>query len=217
MARHLIVPDVCRFAVNQHWSNGRKVVNVLDMRIFNENLTTTRNEAIEDQAEIISNRWSVDVFAHLANNLVMETVSWVDLNSSSGSTGSVAFESGDTGAEPTDQAYQPNTAFLVSKVIGGHARGARNGRMYLAGMHEGQSADDGSLVISDVQTDLDSFFGNINQDNGLTDPAYTSRLCVVHLGPKPAGPDDDWPGTSSDVTQLVVQPVAATQRRRLRG
>jgi hypothetical protein len=94
----------------------------------------------------------------------------------------------------------PNVAYLVEKRTALGGRSGR-GRMYLPGVNEGRVNDNGTIVSASrtaIQTAIDAWFTAL--DNGGV------AMYILH-------------NASSDatiVTSLDVDPVAATQRRRLR-
>lgn len=221
----LIVPGVCRYAVNAS-SQGRPIVNVLDMRIDTTGTGTDRVVAIEDQAEIILNAWSDHIMPRLTNEYNALSVSWVDLDEPDGSTGSTVIGGDETWPQfgsLTTPSLVSNTSVLVRKNIR-RTRDTRNGRMYIAIIDEDSTASDTPNTLSGAQQTawnaaLASFLSSINQDGIITPPVYDSRLCVVHVTVYVEGPSGlpvPAEGVSNDVSTLTVDSRLATQRRRLR-
>jgi len=222
-----VVPDVCRFAINQSL-DGRAVVNVLDMQIDTTGSTLSRNEAIEQQAEIIATNWVGDVFPYIVNDVVLNSVTFVDLNTPTGVTGEVVTT--ETGTLPqaaagTASPLPSNAAVLVTKQVSS-ARGRRNGRMFVAGIGEDRTTTtNGNELDPTNQADLNSafsaFLSGINQ-NDTSIYGFESGLVVVHVltrgtPSQPGLPGPPLTGGYNVVTALAVQKRLATQRRRLRG
>lgn len=213
MPNVLVVPGVCRFTIKGLWTNSRPVDNIVDMHIFNRDPDTSREVAINDQGAIILDNWVSDVMPDLTNNYSVGSISWVDLDTEDGVTGSYVYPGGATGSDTGGEAT-PNVALLIHKVIGSTARGKRPGRMYVSGLTEG-AIDANGLIAGDFSSDFEAWRGDINQDAGLTGPGYDSRLCVVH-GANSAPVAGVITGSFTHVTALVQDTHAATQRRRLR-
>lgn len=217
----LIVPEVCRYTLNATMG-GRNFSNVIDMRI-NPEAGQNRNDCVLDQADIIWNQWCTDVLPVQVDNYSVVSLDIVDLDSSDGIAGTIA----GTGSNPAPQSgddtgapFPPGVAVLVRKLLV-TGRGRRNGRWYVGGYAENRSSDGqpdrlDAANLAVIQSDFDSFFGNINQDPGVDAPFYVSRLCVVHITARDA---DGHPtaGDSRDVAQLQVDSIFATQRDRQRS
>lgn len=216
----LIVPGVARFAVNQTLA-GRNVVNVLDYRIDTTGSTMSRDDAVAGQAGSIVEQWADLIVDQQVNDVSFVSVSWVDLNSSSGSTGTATTGGGYTLPVPglgTAAPLPGNAAVLVRKNAGG-GRATRSGRLYLAGMSEvGTSTTNGNeldpAVVSGVTAAFTSFLANTNEVDTFG-TAFSSEMVVVHITARDA---DNKPiaGVGNPVTSMVCDPLLATQRRRLR-
>lgn len=222
-----IVPGVTRFAVNQSLE-GRAVVNVLDYRIDTTGSTMSRSEAINNQAESIITEWVNWILPLQVDDISLESVSFVDLNSDDGITGSVSSSDSDTLPLPglvTDDPIPGNTSVLVTKQTTS-ARGRRNGRMFLAGASEVQTdAANGNRLSTAAQTgynsNLSSFLSATNEIDSFG-TAFESHMVVVSILTRdtpvpPATVGAPLTGEGNDVNDLVVDTLLATQRRRLRG
>lgn len=209
----LVVGGICRFTLQgDNWSPW---ANILDFHI-NTAFGGSREDAIEDQAEIINQEWPTAWKPFWASTVNYFRCSWVDLDTESGSTGETSETSGaltlPTAGTATGEADPPNVAYLVHKrVPAGRAR--RAGRTYVAGVPEGMSSlqNVASSPLSSINTMLSSLLANLNQNAApLSVGSYDSALAVVHA---PAG------GTPSftEVSSLQCDQIFATQRRRLRG
>lgn len=214
----LTVPGTCRYSVNGV-SDGRAVVNVLDMIIDTTGSVGSREDAIDSQCGIIINEWCDHILPFLSSTYTFNNVSWVDLDSATGSVGSRASTSQETLPQPGGDGGAPlsvNAAMLVRKVTTVR-RGARQGRMFLSPTTEVNTS--GNVLtpglISGLNTNLASFLGNVNQEDA--DPTeYQSQLAVVHVLTRDAD-GNPLTGESTAVSALVVQSRLASQRRRLRG
>lgn len=213
----LIAPTICRFAVNGLYG-GRPVVNIVDMQIDTTGSSLAREDACEAQAGIIINEWDDSILTNLESFYKAESVSWVDLNSATGSVG--LRTSTDTTTFPQNgkksgTAPMPgNVALRVNKNIVA-TRGQRQGRMYLAGASEASTAAGtpnsyDSAQIAVWNTALTSFLGDINQEEIIGPDNYTSKMVVVHT-------IDGVFTNYSDVVGLSCDLVLGSQRRRLRG
>lgn len=211
----IVAPTICRYAV-QALFNSRPVVNILDMHIDTTGSSEDRETAIFDQAGIILNEWDDRVLPLLTNQYVAQKVSWVDLNSLSGTTGERSDSGGHTWPQPggsSDGSTPGNVAYRVNKQTSSE-RGARQGRMYLCGV--GESANENangnevhSTIAATMNTMLDGLLPALNQTEGGPSD-FTSALHVVHTV-------DGAFSSSSEVVQLVIDAVFGSQRRRLRG
>lgn len=215
-----IVPGVCRYTVNQLFE-GRLVANILDMRIDTTGAIADRDTAVADQAEIILDEWDDSIRVRQVDDLSCTSVSWVDLDDASGTTGDIstgASNSWPAAGAITDPPEPGGVSVLVQKRLTGSARDRRNGRLYLCGISNSQVDTSNanllaSAYLTDFQTQFDAFFGDINQNGGgpLT---YESALCVVHILTRDLVTGAPLTGNSTDVDELVVDPAFAYQRRR---
>ena len=209
----IVAPGVCRFALNGTYA-GQPVVNIVDMQIDTTGSTEGRGDACFGQAGVLINEFAGSMTANLSNRYEFVSVSWVDLDSLSGTTGERTRT--DTVTLPVNggQSSAPapgNVAFRVAKNTV-PTRGLRQGRMYLAGVPESSTdATDPNTVVNTVaatiNADLVAFLNGINQDDGgIT--GYTSQMVVVHTV---EGVFESW----TEVTGLVLESRVGSQRRRL--
>lgn len=227
MAVKFVVPRVCRFTINGHFMD-RQVANMIDMTVDTTGVITDRADAITDQAGVLLNQWTTDILPSLSILYFADSVSWIDLNSETGSVGSRTVSGGNTWPKAGGDSLSPmpgNVAALVHKSTTS-SRGARAGRMYLPGVTEPETGSTtpnilDPTVVTALNTKLSQFLGNINQSS--PGDGYSSDMCVVHIltraplepGQKPPGSPAT--GTSSKVSGMTVDTRLATQRRRLRG
>jgi hypothetical protein len=215
-----IVPGVVRYTINQR-KEGRVVANVLDYFLETTGSVEDRPGSVSDMAGVLINEWSDEILTQVTTDLVAESVSWVDLDSASGSTGIRTTTSQETWPQTgigTNDPYPSNVAVLVKKNTAG-GRGRRAGRLYLAGVSEGTNdATSSNNITAATQTALNTrfaaFLGNTNQTVTAA-LEYTSAMSVVHVLTRDA---DGRPltGDHNVVTNLAVDRTLATQRRRLR-
>lgn len=208
----LVVPSVARFAVNGTYGD-RPVVNVLDFQIDTTGSGLDRDQAVYDTAGNIINSWYEHVLPRTVSQYSLQSVSWVDLNSLGGSTGSRVATSEHTLPQPGrdgNVSTVGNISVLVTKqTVSG--RGRRNGRIYFVGLDE---TDVGTSDLSPTALGLwqDAMDDLLAELNDAPPVSLTRQLVVVHTtGPNPTT------GTYTSVDQLVVQARVATQRRRLRA
>lgn len=208
----LIVDRVVRYTLNGRWSNDQRIATVIDMHVDEDALNVSREDAINNCAEDLRDNWQDHIVGGIQNNYTFEGISWVDLDSANGDTGSKGPNTGKaiTGLNTSDPALPPNICMLVRKIVGG-GRGIRTGRMYLPGLAENVVDENGVVLAAGVtgwNTALQTFLSDItNVDDVQADTAY--HMVVVH---QPEG----LPASQSKVTALLAQPLIATQRRRLK-
>jgi hypothetical protein len=218
----LIQPDVCRFTVNGTYQ-GNAVAMIFDMRITDINIGISRDEAIQDQAEDLLHAYDDNLLVRQVTEFVATSVSWVDLDSEDGSTGSVVSGGGDTWPKAgtvTAAGMPGNVSALITKVAPGGGRRTRNGRTYWPGIGENATLDGAvntidAAVLAVWNPAWEQFTSDISNTN--LGEGYESNLVVVHttnVG-TPTNPNIVATGYS-DVTAVFVQPLLATQRRRLR-
>lgn len=212
----LVAPGICRYAINGSYA-GRAVVNILDMKIDTTGSTISRDEAIEAQAELIIDGWTVQVLDYLVvDNYSANELTWVDLDSLTGSTGAKSSTAVSNWPDNGLGAQEPmpgNVALRVNKRTNA-ARGERQGRMYLCGVAENQTDNanpnalssafvtGGNERLADLLTDI------TKETVGPSD--WSSQLHVVHT----VGGVFQ---SSSEVVLLEIDGTLGSQRRRLRG
>lgn len=210
----LIINGVCRYAVHQSYA-GRAVVNIIDMRVDTTGSPVSREDALESVAGDIINNWDDHIRPSQINDLVCESVSWVDLDSANGSVGQRSSTSATTwptaGGTESPIPFPGMVAMRILKNTTG-GRQARKGRMYLCGFDEGKSGDNPNqwlpAFVSVMNTSMSSFLSGIRDTGAMLD---VERFPVVVHTPKGATP------TATEVTSYSVDPVMGTQRRRTRG
>ena len=219
----IIAPGIARFTVNQSFA-GQPVANIIDMRIDTTGSLDGRLEACTECARDILSNWNDHIRISQADDLTCLSVSWVDLDEPDGSTGEVTSGGGDTwpavgggGSAP----FSANVAVLVTKVLENSTRNRRNGRMYLCGGAEtwttaGAPNQVDAATRATLNANLATFLGDVNNGGDPFEASWS--MCVVHtkrVEVEPGVFEVVFDG-STDVGSLAVQPLLATQRRRLR-
>ncbi len=208
----LVVPQVCRYAVNQT-IGGQDVVNILDMQVDTTGSTTGRSDALFNVAGDILNAWSARILVNQSNQLSALSVSWLDLNTLDGNTGERSGTSANAWPKAgslTGTGVMPAMVSLRADKATSGGRGTKRGRIYFAGMREDDTAPGvamswTSTIVRDWNAGLALFLQNINDQDAAGIPFDIQRqLVVVHAGL----------GTFSEVTGLSANPLISTQVRR---
>lgn len=187
--------DIVRYAINGRWSNGRPVVNILDMSVRqNPNfppepiIDEDRFDNVREKAIDIANNWRDHLLPNLTTAYTLENVSWVDLSSANGSTGETSPDEGpQSGALGADSSVPQNT-LLITKVEGARTRGTRPGRWYLSGVPEGK-IDNNGIVDPVWRTQMDNALEDFRtgiEDQGVADDVWGVPV-VVHEKSATAG------------------------------
>lgn len=205
----IVVPNVVRYSLI-HSLYNQDVVNVMDVEI----VAPDRVQAAQFVSQAMIDSWVEDVMPLLSQSLAFLNVTWVDLNSLDGFTGSNSL--GNTATLPvngtgSDNALPGNTCVRVRKVIAGANRRERSGTVRLAGIPEsysvaGQGNTLSTQAISGFNTGMNAFLASF--ETSLNEGDATP--CVVHTV---AGV-----GTGSSPIQIFsTQGILGTQRRRMPG
>jgi len=227
MAKPFVVPGVCRFTVNGT-VNQRPCANVVDYFVDTTGSTMSRDTACYNLAGVILNQWSSDIISKLNSNYQAQQVGYVDLNAPDGSVGARSVSGGNTWPKNGTLLNAPmvgNTAYLVRKLISGK-RNARSGRLYLPGVGESDTdTASPNQILTAVRTALQtvcSSFLTTTAAESAGVGSYASWMVVTKITgryPPEEGQEIGSPSTgiSNRVTSLLVDPLLATQRRRLRS
>lgn len=209
----IVLPGVCRFSVLGDYA-GQDCVNIIDMQIDTTGSVVSREEAIFTVAGDILNNWTDHILPGICPPYTAEAVAWVDLDDADGSTGQRSTTSAETwpmAATGNGPGLPGNTAIKVIKQCEGGRR-TRNGRMFLAGVSEGDTGTGveanrfAEAAAAATTTRLASFLDGINDT--LDDPQRV--MVVVH----------DAAGTTpsfTSVTALIASRELGTMRRRMPG
>lgn len=210
----IVLPNICRYAIHASYV-GREVVNIVDMHVQSTSGGPNRADAVHDVAGDILNNWDDHIRAFVVPEYVAQSISWVDLDSATGSVGSRASTTDTTWPAAGGFDAPPMPGMVAMRVIKQTTGGrlARKGRMYLAGIDEGATADEApnyikSATVAAWNTRMASFLSGI-EDAGVAN--VVERFPVVIHTPASAAPS--W----TPVTGYTVDPLLGTQRRRTRG
>lgn len=216
-----IVPLVARYTIHETYG-ARVVNNIIDMHITPNVITTSRAQAVKDQAELLLDAWSDNMLISQVNDVSASKVSWVDLDSATGSTGEVTTGRDEVWPQNGTGISDPmpgNVSVLYQKILTGASRDRRNGRLYLVGTGEDSTAptDPNNLTAATVtalNTRAANFLAQVTSEGG--GPLdYVSKFVVVHILTRDSL-GNPLTGDSAEVVSFVVNPRLATQRRRLR-
>lgn len=215
----LIAPNVTRFTSNGSYL-GRPTANVLDVAITGTGDATSRALAIRDYASRIAACWEFDWLPLLSEQFACTSISWVDLDSVNGSTGSTTTVFPGVGNLPQSgalpgQGYSANTAVLVDKdCIAG--RGQRGGRWFFAGVTETYVS--GNDLDTTFTVPFQDAMGEAFDRLVVEAPAeYQAVPVVVHTTTdRTSIPAEVTYTGQSEIIGFTVQGRVASQRRRNR-
>lgn len=214
----IVAPNVARFTINGTFPDfGGTWALIWDASSITAE-GEDRAANVEGYAKCVVDATGT-LFSALSNQVTVTSVSWVDLDSLTGSTGEITLgwerQLPQTGGREVPTAAA-NTAVLVTKA-GTFGRGTRTGRMYLPGPNETQiaAADIVAAYQEDIQVDCNEFLFDLTDPPRLAPVSWTPVVVHTRNAGTPQMPDIVYAG-QSDVTQLIVQRRVATQRRRLR-
>lgn len=226
MSEPFIVPTVCQYTIHGVYG-GKPIANVLGFHIDTTGSTLDRPSAIEQMGGVLLNQWHTDILPMVVNAYSATSVSWLDLNSDDGAIGSRTSSGGHNWPATGGEGLNPmagNVSILVRKLVGAK-RGARKGRMYVVGAGEDMTVSGepnrlSSGFLGNLNTKFSAFLDNCNQENQGT-ASYSSKMVVIHVltrQPDKHGKPNALPltGEGLTVTDLQVDELLATQRRRLR-
>lgn len=215
----LIAPGIARYSI-EHTYLGRPAVNILDVDLTaTTSAPSSRALAVREVGELIVDLWTTTIMQILNTGVSFRQVSYVDLNTEDGSTGTIT----GTVATPLPQGgavsgegISANTSILVTKQ-GLSARGQRNGRWFLPGIVEGNIT--GNTLAGSFMTTVigwcDQFLAEFNEATGT----FTTSQSAVILHTKNTGTKEDpiiIVTGSSPIRELTPNSQVASQRRRNR-
>lgn len=198
---------ICRYTCNGTYL-GAPVATIVDMLVNPVVAGPGRDEQVADIAEVVLDRWANRLMPLMKGQYSFNSVSWVDLNTVSGSTGEITSTDattlpvlGEIGGAP----YSGAVAILVDKNTVAR-RGQKSGRMFLPPCGEADIEGNtiGTPYLNALQAALNSLY------EGLTvATAPSAGPVVVHSGLNVEGPG--W----SAITGYRARSKVTTQRRRL--
>lgn len=154
-------------------------------------------------AQLVLDIYCDNLLPYMSSFTHVDSADYADLSSLSGVSGSVT-PTGGTQAGGGSGTSQPSSVAVLLTWSALGTRSQRNGRSYMVGVPEDQTTSDGLLVSGAIT----NWTGAI--DNFLDD-LQSADLGLVVLSK--SGPSA---GDVRTVTGGIVQPLLATQRRRLR-
>lgn len=210
-----IMSNIVRTALLGRWSNGRPVVNILDMWVRQNpesvELPWTSNDRADHilaVAKDIADNWVEHLIPNLTSAYTFEGVSWMDLNSLNGSTGQTAPTGGPAVGALGADSQPPQATLLVTKVEGGRTRGTRPGRWYLSAVRD-SDIDNNGIVRPEWRTQVNDALEQFRQgieDQGIADDVWSVPV-VVHEAAATAG----------EITTFEVSQKMGKQGRRYDG
>lgn len=202
----LILANACRYEMQFEYL-GRQGENIIDMLI--DPGTDSRDAAILSIGKKIIDSWTLNVLALLSNALTATNLHFTNLVAADASTGDITAGftrslpfSGELPSDPLPS----NVAIRVDKQILG-VRGARSGRMFLAGVPENQQAS-GQLSPASV-ANMNAALAQFLTDISITSAEYNCLPIVIHQ-PQIGAPTDSF------VTGYSTLQPLHSQGRRLR-
>jgi len=214
----LIAPGVARFTLNGTNAGSNTWANIWDARMLGD-VAADRAEACSIYAQLIIDVWSYSISSSQTDDVTLTSVSWVDLDSAEGSTGSQSLGFAElppyVGAQ--SGAGSPLQVSVLAIKGGSSQRGSRNGRMFIPGIPEAD-ADEANMAsgpLGVLNDRLETFLFALTDPSDI--PDFSVLPCVVHtrnVG-TPQNPEIEYV-SNSVITSLQAVPRLATQRRRLR-
>lgn len=180
----IIAPDVVRYTIEGSIF-GQPADVVLCMVV--QDITGPRHTAIEHVANVLVTQWHDFIQnAGMSSQYTVQKVSWVDLDSETGSTGETSAGTGASapyaGAVGGD-CCPANVAMEVVKAINA-VRGVHHGKSYVPGVPESGQAN--GLLTSSMQTAAqtaaDAFLTAVTDTGEGADPAFFMTVLHTHHG-----------------------------------
>jgi len=219
MAR-LVVPGALRMTLKGINNKVNRAVDiVIDVTINSEGFES-RNEAIADTVQRTAHHWQDDVLPGSQNDYVFQGTQWLDLDTADGGGGFLPADTGhQTVGSVTGDSASPQVSVLLTKPLRSPQRGLKNGRTYWGPVVQAALSEAGALssgYIADRQPMWDDFFDGIFVEDGTPPDIQFTYPAVVHIT---ARDEQGHPtaGVAHRHNKWVMQSIAATQRRRLRG
>lgn len=206
--------NIIEIAVVQDFA-GKPAVNVVHMWFDSELGTDTMEDVVGD----FRDNWQDHMMDLQVATASIIRFDWRSLDPSDSSVGTIQPDSAKAlVGQRAGLAGTPNQAYLIHKNTDSRPRGRRDGRIYLAGVGEGDVESSGLIdagFVTLANTALASFYNGISDTSGS---ASGDRYPAV-LETTPASRT---PGTqtvtigSRRITSFTIDPLLATQRDRLR-
>jgi hypothetical protein len=214
----LVAERLCRYALNGTYL-GRPSVNILDMNINNNGGINSRTADVVEVGGVVLDSFVEHCLGGMAASYTLHSVSFVDLDSADGPTGTITGTGSHTLPLPGGQggnSYSANSALLVTKQ-GASARGSRNGRWYLSALTE--SVVDGNIVdsshLADMRDILGDMLANLTETADLAAPQYFPVILHTQTVETGGVKEIHYRGFSQ-IHGFAVSDTVASQRRRVR-
>lgn len=179
----LVFPEIVRYTVVGS-INGEDCLNILDVKLDEQDALDSRDERIATVAGDILNQWSDHILPVLHQDYIAQEVRYVDLNTADGITGSVSSTDGSDWPEAggASGAGMSNNVYVkMVKVLDTHSRTSRNGALRLSGI-PAITADPGVSyrVSEEWRTGFNDRFEDLKDGiNGQAD-GWTINIGVLH-------------------------------------
>ncbi len=216
----IVAPTIVRYSFHHLLSGNRHFDSVWDISVEGDGVIS-RDSVLTDFNSHVNGYWQDKVVGPVLGTTTGFTGSdWIDLDSTTGATGVLGPAGGHPIVGTNPPPYAPHSVcYLIHKNSTAH-RGQRQGRAYIPNIPEGKVGDDGILdgtFRSSIQTLMEAWRTQVGSYTYPASTANPAALRVVHVR-KPA-PDDatTWVWSSTTVNSLTCDPLAGTQRRRMRS
>lgn len=209
----LIAPDVARFAINGDL-NGEDCINIIDVALTGPGIESRENACSATAGDILNN-WTDHILPLLSGVYTANSVSWIDLDSADGSTGTRTSTSDKSWPASGGQAVAPvanNTYARIAKVVDGKSRRQRNGTLRLGGIPEAYTSGGNGNVIEagprgNINAGFEAFKDGVNDGEIASE---SSTIVLVHTV------DGVYSGRS-DLSRYSCRTTVGTLRRRMPG
>ncbi len=207
--------NVLQIAVEAKVS-GRIHVNVWHMLADEE---PTRSD--EDVVRDFANNWQDHMLGNLSQQYVLEAFNWLSLDPDDNNVGTLMPDPAKavTGLE-TNITAPPNVALLIHKNTDNRPRGARDGRSYMGGVPENLVGPSGVVdpaFVTEWNAGLQLFLDGISDDASVGGVQSRQHPVVLETTPASRAPGiNEVLVNAREITSLTLDPLAATQRDRLR-
>jgi hypothetical protein len=218
MADPIVAPDVCRYTINGTIF-GRPTANIMDMVVLPQ-LSTPRSDSILEVAKNLLDHWTDSTVSLMTPNSQLESVSWVDLDSLDGETGSIIEGNTHTWPEPgtaSGESLPASVSVLVTKVAAS-SRGKRNGRLFLTGASETWTSGNFLTLtaLGGYQSGMTDLLEQMTETSVLATTQYFPTVVHTKNVGTPTAPIIEYQG-NSQIHAMTVNQRVASQRRRNRG
>jgi len=203
--------DVVEIAVRATL-NGKMHVNVWHM-FGEEDVNTSDEDTVRDFA----NNWQDHIVPETAGGYTVNEFAYRSMDPDDSNVGTLTPDvTKPVSGTATNIVAPPNVAYLIHKRTTGRPRGARDGRMFMSGVPENAAGVNGEVAGANVNAwnaALALFLAGVSNAQVGVD-RYPVVLQTTPLSRAPG----TTPITilSRRITSLVLDPVVATQRDRLR-